>query len=193
MKIGKIIKWLFFALIAAVFLFILVRIFMLDDKRTFRDIYPTESARAAYAADGEGAFSYHKLPMDISSDGYFMAYGMVYCEKSGEMQLTVKYNDSLTDIYLEGSSAEDYRWELEDENGKTVAVGKVLDTAEKYQYNYIRMAFENVKCDGELYLKLVCEKLGYPREGEDPNLAVHTERNTFKEYRLSKEEKEILS
>lgn len=193
MKIGKIIKWLFFALIAAVFAFILIRIFMLDDKRTFRDIYPTENAKSAYADMGEGAFTYHKLPMDIASNGYYMAYGMVYCEKRGEMQLTVKYNDSLTDIYLEGSDAADFRWELENENGDTLAVGKVLDTTEKYQYNYIRLAFENVEADGEIYLKLVCDKLGYPHEGEDPNLAVHTERNEFKAYKLSKEEKEILS
>lgn len=193
MKIGKIIKRIITALFVVFFAALLIRIFMLTDSRTLSDIYPTNNAVASYAAKGEGAFLTHNTADEISDDGYFGAYAMCYDEKSGEMQITARYNDSLHEKYLMGSDPEKYAWELRDENGNVISQARVLDTVEKYQYNYVRLAFDGVKIgkDTQIYMFLICDECEYPEEDTE-GFAVHRPNQDFKTYKLSREEKEAL-
>lgn len=195
MKAGKIVKSVFIILLLAFFALIFVRIFMMEDKRTLKEIYPTDGAKSAYSQLSGDAFTYHKMFSEISSDGYFSAYAMVYCASEKEMQLTVKYNDSLLEKYLLGADPENFRWELTDGDGNTVSVGRAADTAEKYQYNYERIVFEGVEItdETELKLKLCCDDVDYPTEGKEPDFYVHTKGTDFEKYRLSSSEKELLA
>lgn len=193
MRIGKILKGIFIALIVAVFAIILIRIFMLDDKSTLDNLYPTENAVFAYEKDGENAFSSIDVCGQISDDGYFMAYGAVYAESTGEMQITVKYNDSLTEEYIPGADPKSFRWELEDEDGNVLSKGNVLDSAEKYQYNYIRLSFGDVKPDKNIFMKFVCEEKNYPAEDTDPHLLIYSEGDSLGKYNLSSDEKSLLT
>ena len=192
MSPGKVIKRIFTVFIIVFFAFIIIRIIMLDDKSTLKDIYPTENFKESYSQNGDGAFSYHKMNSKISYDGYYSAYGMVYDENTGEVQLTVKYNDSLTEKYLAGAVKEDFRWELTDENGEVISTAKEVGEAEKYQYNYVRLVFENVSFGKTVNLRLACDKLEYPKEKSEVNFIVHTEGEKFKAYKLSGEEKAQL-
>lgn len=195
MKVAKIVKGFCIAVLILFFVAILFRIFMLDDKRVLKDIYPTEGFVTAYEKNGENAFSYHKMSSQISTDGYYTAYAMVYCESAQEVQLTVRYNDSLTERYLPGTSAEMFRWELVDENGTTVSVGQELESVGKYQYNYIRVSFEDVKIeeDTSLLLRLYCDEADYPTEGSEPEFMVHVNNKELKKYSLSSAEKKLLA
>lgn len=193
MKIGKIIKKIFTAMFVIFFAALIIRIFMLTDTRTLSDVYPTDNAATAYAAEGNGAFLTHKTSDEISSDGYFGAYAMCYSKSSGEMQITARYNDSLSERYLIGSDPDTFRWELRDKNGATVSKGRILDTAEKYRYNYVRIAFDGVKIgeNTQLYLYLISDECAYP-DSDNEGFAVHKPGQNFKTYKLSGDEKKAL-
>lgn len=189
MKAGKILRRVFAVILIIFFAALVLRIFMLSDSRTLSDIYPTKAAKTAYSEDGEKAFQTHKPANEISSDGYYGAYAICYSESTEEMQLTVRYNDSLPERYLSGSDPDNYKWELRDGEGNVISHGTVLDTAEKYRYNYIRLAFDGVSIDKEtqLSLFLICEECDYPDE-DTKGFVIHKAGGEFKEYRLSSAE-----
>lgn len=193
MKIGKVVKFIFAALFIVFMAAVILRIFMLKDSRTLSDIYPTEAAKTAYAEDGSGAFLTHRPAEEISSDGYYSAYAMVYAPEEKELQLTVRYNDSLPERYMLGSIPENYAWELRDGDGTVIAEGTVLDTVEKYRYNYVRVAFDGVEIgdDDELYLFLISDEVQYP-EADTEGLRLHGPENSFKTYKPDKSEKKTL-
>ena len=193
MKIGKVVKFIFAALFIVFMAAVILRIFMLKDSRTLSDIYPTDAAKTAYAEDGSSAFLTHKPAEEISSDGYYSAYAMVYAPEEKELQLTVRYNDSLPERYMLGSIPENYAWELRDVDGTVIAKGTVLDTAEKYRYNYVRVAFNGVEIDNddELYLFLISDEVQYP-EADTEGLRLHGPENSFKTYKPDKNEKNAL-
>ena len=193
MKIGKIVKFIFAALFIVFMAAVILRIFMLKDSRTLSDIYPTEAAKTAYAEDGSSAFLTHKPADEISSDGYYSAYAIVYAPEEKELQLTVRYNDSLPERYMLGSIPENYAWELRDGDGTVIAEGTVLDIAEKYRYNYVRVAFDGVEIgdDDELYLFLISDEVQYP-EADTEGLRLHGPENSFKTYKPDKSEKKTL-
>lgn len=193
MKPGKIIIKIFTVLFLIFIAAIIFRIFMMTNSRTLSDIYPTAAAAAAYKEKGSGAFLTHKCAGEISSDGYYGAYGLVYCPDTEELQLTARFNDSLHEKYLDNTDPKYYKWELRDSDGDTVAEGTVLDTAEKYQYNYMRIAFDGVKIEDDtaLSLFLICEEREYPEEDTE-GMKIHSPTQTFKNYKLSKDEIDAL-
>ncbi len=192
--VKKIVKTLFFVLFAAFFAFLLMRIFILDDKRALNEIYPTDNMVSAYGELGADAFTYCNTVSEISSDGYYSAYGMVYCESRGELQLTVRFNDSLTEKYMPGTDPENFRWLLLDGEGNTISEGKVAAEEKNYQYNCRRVVFENTEIpDGDILLRMLCDEAGYPPEGEDPAFIVYNGGDSLKTYRLSRNEKKLLT
>lgn len=193
MKIGKIIKKIVAALFVIFFAALIVRIFLLSDSRTLSDIYPTSSAADAYATAGDDAFLTHKTADEISEDGYFGAYALCYSKISGELQITARYNDSLHNRYLMGSDPQKYKWELRDGDGSVLSHGTVLDTVEKYRYNYVRLAFYDVSIgkDTTVYLFLICDECEYP-EKDTKGFAVHHPGQSFTTYKLSDAERSAL-
>lgn len=175
MKAGKIIKYCFVAFAVFVLAVLGFRIFMNSDRSALSDVYPTESAKEAYAKYGEDAFVSFNLPDEMSHDGYITAYSPAYCEKTGEYQITVRYNDSLPENYLKGSDPDKYYFELRDDEGETVARAKRVAEKERYFYNYIRLSFEGITLSEEttLSLYLCSDECQYPAEHTDGIIAAH--------------------
>ncbi len=193
MKLKKILRILFATLFIIFMGYIVFRIAMMKDSRTLSDIYATDGAISAFAEDGDGAFLTHRTAEEISGDGYFAAYAMVYIPSSRELQITARYNDSVPNRYLLGSDPDNYAWELRDADGNVLARGKILDFREKYIYNYVKLSFENIDItdDTELRLFLISEDVNYPDDGTD-GLLIHRAGTDFKEYKPDKTERTAL-
>ncbi len=91
---GKIIKYIFLALLIIVIGALIVRIMISSDKSTFTDFEVTDTSRDAYEENGKLTVSTLALKDKISGAGYFCAYSMYYVEETKELQVTVRYNDS---------------------------------------------------------------------------------------------------
>lgn len=194
MKLKKILRILFASLFIIFMGYIVFRIAMMKDSRTLSDIYATDGAISAFAKDGSAAFLTHRTAEEISSDGYFAAYAMVYIPSSSELQITARYNDSVPNRYLLGSNPDNYAWELWDADGKVLSRGNILDFREKYIYNYVKLSFENIDIsdDTELRLYLVSEDVNYP-ENDTGGLLIHRAGTDFKEYKPDKAERTALA
>lgn len=186
MKAKRVIWGIIFGLCAVVLIFILARIFMMDDNDTLSEIYPTENAVAAY---GEGReFLWHEPFESIADDGYFSASGMIYCRETGELQITGRYNESLF-TYLNAPEDTEFTWKLVDKASEKEYEGVTVASETKYIYNYRRIIFEGVEIndESEVYLFL-CYGDKYPVEDETEGLLLHIPGDKFKAYKLSKEE-----
>ena len=194
MKLGKICKYTVISILIVFLLFLAARIFMTSDRGTLEDIYPTSAAINAYEKQGEDAFSTAKIPHDMSEDGYFIAYAPIYCESEKEFQITVRYNDSLSENYLPDSDPEKYYFELRDGDGNTVSTADVVNEKELYFYNHFRLSFEGVEIteETELYIFLCCDESSYPAEHTKGIMVAHPSM-TYRKASLSGKEKKLLS
>ena len=194
MKIGKILKYTVIAAILALLVFLSIRIFMSSDRSVLDSVYPTKEAQAAYNAKGDDAFVTYKLPYDMSEDGYYVAYSPVYNASEKEFQITIRYNDSLSENYLEGSDPKDYYFVLRDSEGNSVSKAKVVDEKERYFYNHQRLSFKDVEVgnDTELYLFLCCDECSYPAKHTEGIIVIHPSLSE-KPYKLSSAEKKLLN
>ncbi len=191
MKAKRILRGVFLGICALVLILMLIRIFLMSDNKALTDIYPTENARAAYANGAE--LLSHDVFEDIADDGYYSANGIIWCPDTGELQITGRYNDSLFN-YLECADTVEFTWRLEDKGANKTYEGEVVDSAEKYIYNYRKIIFEGVEIsdESELYLFL-CYEDKYPVEDKTKGLLIHIPGDEFKSYKLSKDEIEKLS
>ncbi len=194
MKFAKICKYTVIAILLIFIAFIAVRIFMTSDRGTLDELYPTEAAVNAFEKSGEDAFYTGKIPHDMSEDGYFIAYAPMYCKSENEFQITVRYNDSLSENYLPGSDPNNYYFELRDGDGNTVSKATVVDEKELYFYNHFRLAFNDVAIsdDSELYIFLCSDESSYPADHTNGILVVHPS-ITYRNANLSKGERNALS
>ena len=133
--------------IAVIFVFsvigaLIVRAAISTDKTVFDDFKITDESKVAYA-DGE------KLTVDtldlkhlISMNGYFSAYSMYYVEETGELQITVRYNNSALE-YTKTEKHEDLEFMLVKREKPVDLTGKsVSDIEEETQFDLY---------DGEYY------------------------------------------
>lgn len=193
MKVGKIIGRIFAVLFVVVLIFLLGRIFMMDDKGSLTEIVPTEAAKEAYAVRGKDAFVTHKILKSLSADGYFSMHSLIYNEDGRELQITGRYNESVYK-YLDVENGDGFYWELRDSAGNTVSVGTVAEEEEKYFYRHFRLIFSDVAVTKEepLYLFLCCDAVEYPTTNTE-GLPVHSAGQDWKSYKLSKQERSTLS
>ncbi len=183
MKAKRIIWGVIFAICAACLILVLARIFLMNDNDTLAEIYPTEAAISAYE-EGKELIT-HESFKSIASDGYFSANGLIYCRETGELQLTGRYNDSLF-TYLDAPENTEFTWKLVDKVSGAEYEGKVVESAEKYIYNYRKLVFEGVeiKDDSEIYLFL-CYGDKYPIEDQTEGLLLHIPECKWETYELS--------
>lgn len=195
MKPLKILKFIIVAMLLSFVGFIAFRIMMTSDRSTLKEICLTESNIAAYKADGKDAFLASDIPNDMSADGYYTAYAMTFCPEGEEIQITVRYNDSLFEKYLPGATAGNIYFVLKDKDGNEVSKAKTLAEKERYFYNHLRLSFEDVVLseDSELYLFLCCDESDppYPANHNKGILLVHPSVG-FEKRKLSAAEKELF-
>ena len=171
-KVEKIIKRAAYAIIFILCLMFIVRCFMVADKSTFDDLYVTDSLRAAYA-DGEIEIVTVKVEEEIAEDGYFAAYAFYFCPEVGEVQCTVRWNDSVYE-YTDMEKGHEYVFYFLNEETGEKFPARAIDSAKKSIYNYRKLTADGVNLGESARLTLKMEiRDGYEsqqviRYGEQP-------------------------
>lgn len=190
-KVGKIIKLI---LTISLFVVIAALIFRMcqASHKALEDTQITSAFKEAYKISNE--VSTHAVNDEFSENGAVWAYSLVYIEKAGYLQFTVRYNvrhiDEVQQSYPEFKE-ENIRYELVDSNGKSYAPN-IIEDEEKFNYHYFKMEFTNVDFSAnELSIKMILEGIDI-KVGEKSTLVIHRISDTFIPYEFtSKETKEL--
>ena len=142
-KTGRIAK-----ITVIVILYILIGLFIFRccfaaNHSTLSDLYPTDSLIAA-ADDGQiPDMLTHDVVSEVAPDGNMAAYAFVYIPEIREVQITVRYNDS---IFEKESLPVDtaFTFTLTDSDTKTEVTGEIVATESIWMYTYLRIVFRNV-------------------------------------------------
>ncbi|MBR6806983.1 MAG: hypothetical protein IKM46_01240 [Clostridia bacterium] len=122
---------------------LIIRAAISTDKSVFDDFMVTDESRSAYADGGKLTVGTLDLKHYISMNGYFSAYSMYYVEETGELQITVRYNNSALD-YTKTEKHEDFEFMLVKRTKAVDLTGKSAgDIEEETQFDLY---------DGEYYL-----------------------------------------
>lgn len=143
-KAGRIAKY-----VVITILFVLIGLFILRccfaaDHSTLSKIYPTDALRAVYARDGkETELLTHAVVREIAADGYMACYAFVYVPAANEVQVTVRYNDSVFD-YNKLPEDTVFTYTLTDTDTELAVPGAVVQEEKRLMYNYRRLVFSGV-------------------------------------------------
>ena len=142
-KTGRIAK-----IVVITILYILIGLFIFRccfaaNHSTLSDLYPSEGLIAA-CADGEiPAMQTHDVVTEVSQDGNIACYAFVYIPEIREVQVTVRYNDSIYGRKSLPPEAE-FTFRLTDSDTKEEISGTVADTKTIWMYTYHRLVFRDV-------------------------------------------------
>ncbi len=148
--VGKLFKWLAFAVIAAIYLILIARCSMYSDDKIVSEILVNDVTRAAYQAAPEN-FTVEQYGMQKAwvaiTEGRMVEFNYLYHIKAAkQLQISVKFNK---DIFAdEKTPADSLKFYLTDENG-TVYDEYFYKEKQKFDYRYIRLCFENVELTDE--------------------------------------------
>ena len=193
MKIAwKIIKSVVLVLVLAVCALFIWRITLLTNKSTLKDISPDEINRAAYvAADGTPECFTHEIRDQISKEGLFGAYGLVYIKDAHQVQFTVRYNDSIFK-YTDYKDGTEFTYYLYNSETKEYVAATRFEAGERYMYNYRRVVFDGVDLDDTADWVLYISAEGSAEEAFD-SLPIHYAKLPIKEYKLTKADKKAFA
>ena len=143
-KTGRIAK-----IIVISILYILIGLFIFrccfaSNQSTLNDVLPTDALTAASADGVIPEMLTHDIVTEISQDGKIACYAFVYVPEIREVQVTIRYNDS---IYEKESLAADtlFTFGLTDSDTKAEVTGAILGTKKIWMYTYHRLVFRNVR------------------------------------------------
>lgn len=131
----------------------IVRCFMVTDKSTFSKPAATDALKSAYA-DGESVTYTAKVHREIADDGYFAAYGFYYNPESGEVQLAVRWNDSVYD-YTSTEVGHEFSFYLLNETTGEKYPAEAIESKEKTIYNFRRIVAGGVSLADDEALTVV--------------------------------------
>ena len=187
--VKKILKWICYVFIILVIGLLLWRIFYAESKNVMSDVTPTDAAISAYKA-GEEFLTHRTVQIGgISNDGFMRCYAFVYIPSQGEMQVTVKTNES---IYGSIPNIKGFSFKLYDPATKEEWQASSVETLKKGVYMYFRPVFDGVtfdeSSDDELEIVMTSE------DGTEDYSVFKLHDNTaeFKKYKLSSKEKASL-
>ena len=142
-KTGRIAK-----IIVITIMYILIGLFIFrccfaSNQSTLNDVLPTAALTAASADGVIPDILTHDIVTEISQDGNIACYAFVYIPEIRELQVTVRYNDSL---YSKLSLAADtaLTFTLTDSDTKSEVTGEILATKKIWMYTYHRLVFRDV-------------------------------------------------
>ncbi len=161
------------------FMFIL-RCCMVADKSTFDELYITDRLRDAYS-DGELVIKTVNVEEEIADDGYFCAYALFYSPETGDVQITVRWNDSVYD-YTDMATGHEYSFYILNETTGERFPATAIDSIKKTLYNYRKLSAENVNVSEGDRLTVVMEL----RDGFESTQVVRYGEQPFKEYKIPK-------
>jgi len=122
------------AVLCGLFIF---RCCMVADTSVFGKPTATDALREAYA-DGESVLYRHDQTEEIADDGYFAAYAMYYNPESGEVQLAVRYNNSVYD-YTYTEEGTEFSFVLENETTGERFPCEIIESKNRSLYRYRRL------------------------------------------------------
>ncbi len=179
-KIEKIIKIAAYVIIFTLCLMFIIRCFMVADKSTFDELYPTDSLRSAYA-DGEIAIMTVKVEEEIAEDGYFAAYAFYYCPEAGEVQCAVRWNNSVYE-YTDMEVGHEYFFYFLNEGTGEKYPARAVDSAKKSIYNYRKLVADGVELGETDRLTLRMEI----RDGYESSQVIRYGEQPLKDYKIPK-------
>lgn len=142
-KTGRIAK-----IIVITIMYILIGLFIFrccfaSNQSTLSDLLPTAALTVASADGVIPDILTHDIVTEISQDGNIACYAFVYIPEIREIQVTVRYNDSL---YSKLSLAADtaLTFTLTDSDTKSEVTGEILATKKSWMYTYHRLVFRDV-------------------------------------------------
>lgn len=183
----KFIKRLATAILFIICGMFILRCCMVADKSVFDELYATDSLIAAYA-DGELDVKTVKVEKEIADDGYFSAYAFCFVPETGEVQVTVRWNDS---VYEYTSMEEGYEYTfhlLNETTGETFPLTP-LDAKKRSMYNYRKLSASGVNLGEADTLTVVMEL----RDGFESTQVIRYGEQALEEYKLSGSDKKVLA
>lgn len=188
---GRIAKGLVIFVIFFLNALFILRCCFAADKHTLSAIVPTDALRAAYAAsDGDVELLTHELVREISENGYMSLYSFVWCPDAREVQITVRYNESVYS-YNELSEDAPLRFVLTDSVTGAQYAPAEFGSEEKLMYRYRRLVFSGVDVSEGSDLTLIM----LSGDTEISRDVIHyADQNVVLEpYKLSRAERESLA
>lgn len=173
-NLGKILKIVLIVAIVLVLVLLSVNIFKSDNKE-LEDLIKSDAFNTAYEASNDLRTHVAGDNDGFSENGGVYAYSLFYIEKSGYIQITVRYNerhmDDISASYKDFDKSK-IHYTLTDENGNTYTP-TVLDTASKYHYQYFKLEFTGVDfTDTSLKLNMVIDVLS-DIIGDQNSIVIH--------------------
>ncbi len=155
MKMKKIITTTLTAILFIIIAMFIFRCCMASDRSVYSKPAVTDALRQAYS-DGTSVILFHTQTSEISDDGLFAAYNMFFSPESGELQLTVRWNNS---TYRSTGKPEGYDFDFVAVNETTGEEYPcvVIEGTKRLMYNYRRVTAEGVSLDSsdQLTIKMV--------------------------------------
>lgn len=143
-----------FILLAVCAMFV-IRCFMVADKSVFSKPMPTDLLKSAYS-DGESVTYTVDIQKEISDDGYFSAYAFYYTPESGEVQLAVRWNDSVYE-YTDIAAGHEFSFYLLNETTGAKYPMTAVESKDKNIYNFRRLTAEGVSLGENEQMVVVME------------------------------------
>jgi len=172
--------------ICAVFI---IRCIMVADKSTFSDLTVTDGMTAVYTEDGAADFvNTVEVVREIADDGYFSAYGFYYIPSAGQVQVGVRWNDSVYG-YTDMAEGTEFEFELLNETTGISYPAKTVESEKKTIYNYRKLIIDGAEI-GETDQVSVVMKL---RDGFTSTQVVRFAEQVWENYKLSGKEKKLLA
>lgn len=151
---GKIMKYVFIAMIAAVFLLFFFRCSLMQFPSQASELLPSDAMKEYYDQNGSLTILTQAYIDNLpTKDGRLTTYAMRYCPETGDLMITVRYNVSiLTELAEEYGLAsvdkkqEYFTYSLFDSNGARTMPAET-DSFSKSIYQYRRFRFEGISLE----------------------------------------------
>lgn len=164
----RVIKWVALILVFSIIGFFIFRIFTINYYPTkMKSLYFSEDLKAHYAEkNGNIKIWTQKLkaPYDDEKEGNFFCDYLMVCREAGTLQITLRYNESLTDEFeknygckvdMEDRSLFEFTlWRHDKESDTWTEAGNLVSARwdSFLMYRYVRLVFEDVDYEA-LHLK----------------------------------------
>ena len=146
---GKVIKNVALAFVFLVCALFILRCCLAADKSKFSAPQATDALRQAWA-DGDSELLTCRVEAELAEDGYFAAYGFFWNPESGEVQLAVRWNNSVY-RYTDMPEGHEFSFILRDETTGESWPGRTVASDKLSIYNYRKLIFDGVNVgEGDL-------------------------------------------
>lgn len=201
---GKIMKYVFVAMIVAVFLLFFFRCSLMQFPSQASNLLPSEAMKDLYDKTGSLTVLTQTYIDNLpTKDGRLTTYAMRYCPDTGDLMITIRYNVSILNELAEeyelksvDKKQEYFVYSLFDSNGVRTMPSET-DSFEKSIYQYRRFRFEGISLENVRDLA-VC--LHYVGDDTEPSAVsafaaafAYSEEWETDEYPLSGSDRRALS